>query len=152
LDTSHDCWVGSYTNFNWWRLHLAHVAGYAIKEHADVPFFTIDLPWQMFTEDNSIGDWSKGPVVEDPLLYLLVHSDTGGVIHPEEGRHLAARLEEMVPDLTVVGGPDLAERMERAIPHLTAQRMTDEWLLKATKRFINGLRVAAEAHEDVEFF
>jgi hypothetical protein len=106
----------------------------------------------MFTEDNYVGDWSKGPVVEDPLLYLLVHSDNGGVIHPEEGRHLAARLEEIVPDLTVVGGPDLAERMERAIPHLTAERMTDEWLLKATKRFIKGLRVAAEAHEDVEFF
>ena len=152
LETTHDCWRGSATNFAWWRLYLAHAAGYAIEEHADVPFFSIDLPQHMFTEENYLGDWNNGPAVEDPLVYLFAHSDSTGVIHPEEGRHLAARLEQILPTLTVVGGPDLAARMEQAIPNLTAARMTDEWLQRATRRFITGLRAAAAAGEDVEFF
>ena len=75
-----------------------------------------------------MGDWSNGPVVEDPLIYLLVHWDIEGVIHPEQGRHLAERMDQILPALTVEGGPDLAARMEQAIPGLTAARMTDEWL------------------------
>lgn len=152
LETTHDCWRGSATNFGWWRLHVARAAGYAIKEHSTVPFFTVDLPRDLHTEETSMGDWSKGPPVEDPLIYLLVHSDCEGVIHAEEGRHLAARMEQLVPALTVEGAPDFAARMEQAIPNLTVERMTDEWLRWATNRFIKGLRVAAEASEDVEFF
>ena len=152
LDTTHDCWRGSATNFTWWRLYLAHAAGYAIEEHKDLPFFSIDLSPQIFTEENFLGDWSEGPSVEDPLVYLFVHSDCDGVIHPEEGRHLAVRLEQILASLTVVGGPDLAARMEQAIPNLRAARATDEWLGTVTRRFIKGLRAAAEAGEDVEFF
>src|SRR3979490_2672064 len=113
LHTTHDCWIGSYTHFGMWRQEVARAAGYKLKQRRDVPFPIIVLPWDMFTEENRMGDWSKGPAVEDPLMYLLVHSDTEGVIHPEEGRHLAARLEQLLPDLTVAGANESAARYER---------------------------------------
>jgi hypothetical protein len=108
----------------------------------------------MFMQENYKGDWANGPAVEDPLLYLIVHSDLDGVIHPEEGRHLAARLEQILPALTIEGAPDLAARLEQFLPALTVERnwMTHKWLEKATKQFIKGLRDAAAAGEDVEFY
>ena len=135
-----------------WRQEVARAAGYKLKQRGDVPFPIIVLPWDMFTEENRMGDWSKGPAVEDPLMYLLVHSDTEGVIHPEEGRHLAARLEQLLPDLTVAGANESAARYERMLPSLTIERLTQEWLEDKTKRFIKGLRAAAEAGEGVLFF
>lgn len=149
LDTTHDCWVGSYTHFGMWRQEVARAAGYTLKQRPDVPWATIDLP-NFFTRENSMGDWSNGPPVEDPLLYLLVHSDVEGVIHPEQGRHLAARLEQLLPALTVDGANK--SRYEQLLPGLTIERLTQEWLEDKTKRFIAGLRVAAEAGEDVKFF
>jgi hypothetical protein len=152
LETTHDCWHGSYMAFGEWRQLVARVAGYTMKDHSDVPWTTVDLPWEMFTQQNHMGEWTNGPAVEDPLLYLIVHSDCEGVIHPKEGRHLAARLEQILPTLTIEGAPDFPARLEQFIPGLTAGRLTDEWLEEATKRFIKGLRVAAEAGEDVVFF
>jgi hypothetical protein len=138
--------------FGEWRQLVARAAGYTIKEQSDVPWTGVDLPWDMFMQENFKGDWANGPAVEDPLLYLIVHSDSEGVIHPNEGRHLAARLEQILPTLTIEGAPDLAARLEHFLPGLTAGRLTDEWLEKATKQFIQGLRDAAAAGEDVEFY
>jgi hypothetical protein len=152
LDTTHNCWQGSYTSFGIWRQEVARAAGYTLKHRRDVPWTTLDIPWDMFTHENEMGDWSKGPAVEDPLLYLLVHSDVEGVIHPEEGRHVAARLEQVLPALTVAGANQTAARYERLLPNLTIERLTQEWLEDKTKRFIKGLRAAAEAGEDVLFF
>ena len=141
LDTTHDCWYGAYSAFGRWRACLASTAGYKVVEwepHAVLPGWTlrrVELPWEMFRAENAQGDWSSGPPVEDPLLYLLVHSDIEGVIHPEEGRHLAARLEQMLPDLDDSGGgPQIRSMTE------------------VTQRFIDGLHRAAKAGEDVRFF
>jgi hypothetical protein len=152
LDTTHDCWVGSYTHFGMWRQELARAAGYTLKQQADVPWPTIELPQDLFTKESYMGDWGNGPAVEDPLLYLLVHSDGEGVIHPEQGRHLAARLEQLLPALTVDGANESAARYEQLLPGLTIERLTQEWLEDKTKRFIKGLRAAADAGEDVLFF
>ncbi len=154
LDTSHNCWHGSYTVFGAWRQQVALAGGYTLKERSDVPWPSVDLPWDMFKQENYKGDWADGPAVEDPLLYLIVHSDADGVIHPEEGRHLAARLEQILPALTKQGAPDLAARLEQFVPGLTVERnwMTDEWLEKTTKQFIKGLRDAAADGEDVQFY
>jgi hypothetical protein len=56
--------------------------------------------------------------------------------------------------LTIEGAPDLAARLEQFLPALTVERnwMTHKWLEKATKQFIKGLRDAAAAGEDVEFY
>jgi hypothetical protein len=106
----------------------------------------------MFKPENYKGEWTNGPPVEDPLLYLIVHSDTDGVIHPSEGRHLAERLEQILPFLSVDGPTYEAERYEKFVPGLTLGRFTHERLQEKTRRFINGLRVAAAAEEDVNFF
>lgn len=137
LDTSHDCWHGGYGSFSAWRTHIAQAAGYPVKEdwpHGGGPSY--ELPWDLFPEERYYGEgWATQPV-EDPLLYLLVHSDCDGVIHPEEGRHIAARLEQL-------------------LPAIEAQEPRYEWLreeaCRLTLRFIAGLRKAAEAGEDVDF-
>lgn len=137
LDTSHDCWHGAYSAFGRWRAHLAITAGYKLAEYEVSPdwrYQLAELPWEMFRQENYQGDWSNGPAVEDPLLYLIVHSDIEGVIHPEEGRHLAARLEQIMPLLDESGGG----------PQIRSMTAT-------TRQFIDGLRRAALAGEDVEF-
>ena len=149
---THDCWVGSYTHFGMWRQEVARAAGYTLKKSADVPWPTIDLPRDLFSRENCVGDWTNGPAVEDPLLYLLVHSDAEGVIHPEQGRHLAARLEQLLPALTIDGANKSAAVYEELLRGLTIERLTLGWLEEKTKRFIKGLRAAAEAGEDVQFF
>jgi hypothetical protein len=152
LDTTHDCWVGSYTHFGMWRQEVARAAGYALKQRADAPWPIIDLPDDLFTQETFVGDWTSSPAVEDPLIYLLVHSDGEGVIHPEQGRRLAARLEQLIPALSVEGANATAARYEQFAPGLTIERLTLEWLEDKTRRFVKGLRVAAEVGEDVKFF
>jgi len=152
LDTTHDCWHGSYTNFTLWRNQIARSAGYTVTAHPDKPWATIDIPGIRFKPENFQGEWGGGPPVEDPLVYLIVHSDIDGVIHPSEGRHLAARLEQLLPVLTIEGASQAAERYEQFLPGLTLGRMSHEALVKATLRFIKGLREAADSDDDVVFF
>lgn len=128
LDTSHDCWHGSYGGFGIWRRRLAAVAGYELTPRY------VSLPWEMFEERHLLGEgWDSLPI-EDPLIYLLVHSDCDGVIHPEESRHLAARLEQLAP----------------LMPENEGFGYNRSWR-RATERFAAGLRRAAEAGEDVDF-
>lgn len=120
LDTSHDCWHGSYGGFMQWRSTIALAAGYEVASGR------YQLPWDMFEDKNYQGEWDTVPG-DDPLLYLLVHSDCDGVIHPAQGAHIAARLEQLLPLLV------------------------DDWNVQRTQRFIDGLRMAADAGEDVDF-
>jgi len=132
LDTTHECWHGAYGAFSRWRAELARAAGYKMR----APEFgrpDYDLPWDEFEDKNYQGEWDSPPG-DDPLLYLLVHSDCDGVIHPEHGVHIARRLESLIPalDESASGG------------HIASMR-------EKTRRFIDGLRAAAAAGEDVEF-
>jgi hypothetical protein len=138
--------------FGLWRNAVARAAGYELTDRPDKPWATVDLPGIVFNPENYKGEWTNGPPVEDPLLYLIVHSDTDGVIHPSEGRHLAERLEQILPLLSVEGPSHEADRYEKFAPGLTVGRFTRERLEERTRRFINGLRVAAVAEEDVKFF
>jgi hypothetical protein len=135
LDTSHDAWHGAYSAFSRWRNHVATAAGYKIVRNTSNGWVhdNVDLSWDVFEDKNYQGEWDHPPG-DDPLLYLIVHSDCDGVIHPREGRHLAARLESLLPKLDedASGG------------HVWSMR-------GVTQRFIDGLRLAAEAGEDVEF-
>jgi hypothetical protein len=133
LDVSHGCWSGAYSAFSRWRNELAVAAGYKVARHAN-GHVTATLPWDQFTEANLQGEWDYMPG-DDPLIWLLAHSDCDGVIHPEQGELLAGRLEQLLPKL------DATETVGHIWPHMRG----------VTEQFIAGLREAAVAGEDVEF-
>lgn len=130
LDTTHDCWHGSYSAFNRWRNAIAEAAGYALVpgDHGQ----NIDLRWDDFARKNYDGDWDETPI--GILLVLIVHSDCDGVIHPEHAGPLADRIEGLLPllppDSNVFRGPFHRE---------------------GARKFIDGLRSAVAAGENVEF-
>lgn len=133
LDTSHDCWHGAYSAFSRWRNDVAVAAGYKLKRY-DNGHLTVDLPWEDFTAENLQGEWNSMPG-DDPLLFLIIHSDCDGVIHPSEGALLADRLEQLLPKL------DDTEAHGHIWPHTRGK----------TEQFIAGLRDAASRGEDVDF-
>jgi hypothetical protein len=134
LDTSHDAWHGAYGAFTRWRNKLAEVAGYTITK-GDDGYESADIDWDVYPIQRYDGDWDDAWVKPaDPLIYLIVHSDCDGVIHPREAALLADRLEELVPLL-----PD-----GEAPGHVRHWRNT-------TTQFMAGLRAAVAAGEDVEF-
>jgi hypothetical protein len=136
LDTTHDCWIGAYSAFSRWRSELARAAGYRMLEPVlGVPDY--DLPWEQFELKNYQGEWDSPPG-DDPLLYLLVHSDCDGLIHPEQARHIADRLEQLLPLLD----DDESAAIGHIRPHMRGK----------TETFIDGLREAVKAGEDVEFY
>jgi hypothetical protein len=132
LDTSHDCWHGAYSAFTRWRDRLAGVAGYELAMLKDEHRETILIDWGHIVEKNYQGQWDEMPA--DPLILLIAHSDCDGEILPEHAGPLADRLAELLPLL-----PD-----EDAGGHI------GNWREK-TQKFIDGLRLAAERGEPVEF-
>jgi hypothetical protein len=121
LDTTHGCWSGSYSGFSQWRSNIAKAAGYPPADGLT----GYELPWDKIKDENYQGDWSEPP--PDDLWYLLAHSDCDGVIHSDHAALLTKRLEEVVPLL-----PDELDR-------------------ELGQQFIDGLREAAMAGEDVDF-
>lgn len=61
LDTTHDCWHGSYHGFNHWRRAVARTVG-------------IDL--ETMRGFGGDGEWNEA----DPITTLLNHSDCDGDI------------------------------------------------------------------------
>jgi hypothetical protein len=132
LDTSHECWHGGYISFGVWRNELARAAGYKVLEpRIGQPGY--ELPWDEFEDKNYQGEWDSPPG-DDPLLFLLAHSDCDGVIHPRQGIHIAARLEQLLP---LIRQPN--------------PRHDIGWMREKTQQFIDGLRKAHAAGEDVIF-
>lgn len=83
LDTTHDCWHGSYSSFNWWRKTIAKVAG--LPNLDDMDGFGGSIKWESLEPD--------------VLHELLNHSDCDGEIRHEVCGPLADRLEELLPML-----------------------------------------------------
>lgn len=138
LDTTHDCWHGAYSAFSRWRDKLAEVAGYQMmdptpEEQAEGHFRQYPMiEWSGIVDANFMGEWTRTP--PDPLIVLIAHSDCGGVIHPEQAAPLATRIEELLP----------------LLPEGEAPGHIRHWRDK-TQQFIDGLREAVRAGEDVEF-
>ena len=143
LDASHDCWHGAYSAFTRWRDKLAEAAGYEIAKvdwsgqgdrMADLigPRDTVLIDWGHVTAENIQGDWEQTPA--DPLLILIAHSDCDGWIRARDCEPLADRLTELLP----------------LLPDGEAPGHIRHWRGK-TQQFIDGLRLAATAGEDVEF-
>lgn len=135
LDTTHDAWHGAYSAFTRWRNQIAEVAGYdveRVKYKDGWESSTIMIDWGHLPDGTLMGDWEKTP--EDPLLILIAHSDCEGVIHPAQAGPLADRLEELIPLLDEDwGGGHIGNGREK------------------TQAFVDGLRAAVEADEDLEF-
>lgn len=141
LDTSHDCWHGAYGAFSRWRERLARVAGYEIAkvtwEGEDIDSFMqgrdqVLIDWGHITEAQVQGEWDDTPA--DPLIVLIAHSDCDGFIRHPQTKPLAERLTELLPLLPEGEAPG----------HVRHWRNT-------TQQFIDGLLLAHEDGEDVEF-
>ncbi len=124
LDTTHDCWHGAYSAFHRWRNRIAQAVG-------------IDLDkMEGFCPISSDGrggiPWSN--LNTNPLHELLSHSDCDGDIPHGNCAAIADKLDELLPKLVGEdGGGHIGSYVER------------------TQQFIDGLRHAADAGEDVEF-
>lgn len=124
LDTSHNCWSGPYSMFMRWREELARLAG--LPELRKMAGFT-----GMLDADSPEGiSWSS---VEDPLVPLLDHDDCGG-------------------ELEWKGCLAIADRLEELLPQMENSRTGEAWMIGATKRFTEGLRLAHSEKENVAFF
>ena len=133
LDTTHNCWHGSYGAFSRWRNALAEAAGYMVGTLKETGRATVLIDWGHLREDfELLGMWEQPPA--DPLLVLIAHSDCEGFIYVRDLEALARRMEELLP---LLGDKDV-------VGHIGLYR-------DATERFISGLRLASERGEDVQF-
>lgn len=140
LDTTHGCWHGAYGAFNCWRNKLAEVAGYELDTLGSETYRseTPVIDWGLVTAANIMGEWDSIPCrldgSPDPLMLLIAHADCEGIIPTRFCDPLADRLTELLPGLPA--------EMDRG--HI------GDWRQK-TQTFIDGLREAGKAGEDVEF-
>ena len=128
LDTSHDCWHGSYGSFGAWRRSLAVAAGYGLRKVESgilAGCDQVDLDYESYEWCNYMGMWQEEP--QDALLVLLIHSDCDGYLFPNQYGKLAMRLTQLLP------------------------KLTDDWHRKATERFIAGLGSACSEAPDGRF-
>jgi hypothetical protein len=129
LHVTHGCWNAPYSAFTRWRSEIARAAGYSVARLVKFDDYVAhNLPlidWGHVTNDQLLGKWESTP--SDPILVLIAHSDCDGFIFPEQARPLADRIEELIPRLSY------QEDAERA------------------RKFVQGLRQAADMGEPVEF-
>jgi hypothetical protein len=148
LDTSHDCWHGSYGVFNAWREQLCLSAGlpplslmegFYSADDISSPFFILKHAPEMIREPIERKVLAFLPIKWDALkpnaLYkLLYHSDRDGEIEAVDCVPIADALTELLPKLPEGEHPG----------HI------GNWRAK-TQQFIDGLRAAAFKNENVEF-
>jgi hypothetical protein len=152
LDTSHDCWHGAYSAFMRWRQAVAMAAGLPPLDLMEGFYGSLyrddgaSLPtlYHGFkhTDDRYLERIDSGlPISWDclkpsPLHELLSHSDCDGEIPWESCGPIADALEALLPEMEGMG--DLGGHIGDA---------------KAkTQTFIDGLRAAYTARENVEFY
>jgi hypothetical protein len=130
VDVSCGCFHDTYATFDALRLMWSQMAGYGITDYQAhggpiVPNINFDL----YTDQDSLGYWPRG-APDDPLIILLVHYETRGIIRWSHCALLADRLEQLESSL------------------MKGERMN--WVL-LTQQFIRGLRYAASQKLDVVF-
>ena len=116
------------------RNRIAEAAGYTVSTLGahEIPIPTVLIDWGHITDDNLAGHWETPPA--DPLIVLIAHSDSDGIIPVELAGPLADRLEELLPALGDEAGGG----------HIGLYR-------DKTRTFINGLRLAVERADIVQF-
>jgi hypothetical protein len=150
LDTSHNCWHGAYSAFNTWRTMIAKAAGlppldFMEGHYADdyrSPLYFARL--QTGNKESFSNIASSLPIKWDciciekcpeALCELLAHSDCDGEIEWEICKELAEILTGLLPKM-----PDLDVGGHVGI------------VKKKTQQFIDGLLLAFDNKENVEFY
>jgi hypothetical protein len=103
LDTTHDAWHGPYGSFSRWRQSVAQAAGitsYQVPDSSGYMNTEYDHPeWDdRLSLDEVQGKWKRK--LDEPLFYLIWHSDCDGYIKPKQAKLLAARLKELLPKMS----------------------------------------------------
>ncbi len=149
LDTSHGCWHGAYSAFMRWREMITKVAGLpplGLMEGFYDPKgaeYRDPLYWAakgLGREDSWIKDMREQlPIRWDclkpsPLFILLHHSDCEGEIETKDCGPIADALESLIPLLpSGDSGGHIGDYRDK------------------TQTFVDGLRLAAAAGENVDF-
>lgn len=154
LNCSHNAWNGGYISFMRWRSKLSKIAGLPpleLMEGFYNPLNGRNLPTLYHGVDTGkppFGDKSRPFFVDidsqlpirwdclspSPLYELLNHSDCDGSIKSGNCEDIAYKLEEL----------------KQLLPDEDAGGHIGNWKQK-TQQFIDGLRLAAAAKEDLEF-
>ena len=153
LDISHDCWHGAYSAFMRWRSHIAAAAGLP-------PLRMMEGIWEKDPECTIYGSGDGLGSVRDailerlgqvvycalpirwaslkpmPLFELLHHSDCDGFIPAASCGPIADDLQSIV-NSGALDGQDLGGHIGD--------------IKEKTQTFIDGLRAASDAKEDVRF-
>lgn len=120
--------------FRQWCAVIAEAAGYKtfLNPIHDPVVPVIELDWEIVGERESLGFWTyyEGEEI-DPLIVLLAHSDTEGVILPSDAARIADRLDDIIPNL-----PLSFEEID---------------VIGTTTRFVNGLRLAVDSQQPLLF-
>lgn len=140
LTTSHNAYQGSYSGFGAWRRRIAELGGYPIVQ---VPSYWsesqtmdgTDIDYMAYKPENFAGKWDKDELPEDPLLFLIIHSDCAGMILPTHCKKLADRLDGILKDMD-------PEEICPAHYHT---------LHSVTAQFIEGLRLAHKERRRLRF-
>lgn len=151
LDTSHDCWHGAYSAFMRWRQAIAEAAGLPPLELMEGFYGSLyrddgaSLPTLYHGHKHADARYlesidSRLPIrwaclKSSPLHELLYHSDCDGDIPWQSCGPIADELEKLLPALAKLG--DFGGHVGR--------------VEEKTQTFIDGLRRAAAAQENVEF-
>lgn len=129
LDTTHDAWHGAYSSFYRWRCEVWAAAGLPLTPDHERGNRGRPSCWDRDPPGTDFeGYWSIEP--EEPLEYVVNHSDCDGFIEPEHCALVADRLEEILPNIPVDDDFRTHDR---------------------TVQFITGLRKAAAAGDRLEF-
>jgi hypothetical protein len=131
LDTSHDCWHGSYGSFMNWRASLSYfeMRERGKSDEAAQKIADMGTTREAYTAALDGGFYDD---MDTPINVLLGHSDCDGEIAAEDCAPLADALQAL------------------ADKYMPARALYDS-MRPATDRFIAGLRKAAAANEAVVF-
>lgn len=129
LDTTHDCWHGSYSGFKDFRDELGQASGFDVTNY----------DWDSISEEQLRGHWGDlkpeikdglyDPPRHDPILYLLIHQDCEGEL---EWRYL----------------PELKVSLEKV---RDSGHEFGDYVKKHLDQFIKGLDLAISHGESVGF-
>lgn len=142
LDTTHDCWHGSYSSFNVWREEIAKALDIPIGlmdgwyEREGIQSILANPPvWMQEILDRRLFNYLPiywETLKPDVIHVLLTHSDCDGLINTNHLIPLAERLEEIAALL-----PDEIDKRFN--------------MREKAFKFATGLRLAADLGEVVEF-
>lgn len=156
LDTTHDAFHGAYSAFNRLRQMVCRAAGGSFPPHDPERL-------RLLGAEDVAPNWWVVPdeVTEEthPGLYaFLKHSDCDGKLTPGECLQVANDLEALLPKIAelddgdVRGGTSFTKTADGIkIDHHPGHLARVGGYVGATKKFIDGCRLAAMRGESLEF-